>query len=485
MSEKRSAEIAARMQRIPTTRHAWAIVLLVAGALVVEALDIGSLGIVLPVIKSTMLLSPSEVGMLAASSALGIVFGMIPAGRLADRYGRKRLLIGGTIWFAGLTMLAAFSPNFTVLLLLRGLSGLGMAPAFITPYAIVSEFVSSTSRAAFAGVLETALGVGYLLPPILGLLIVPNFAPDVAWRIFLFMAGLPLVYVWVIWRHLPESPRWLSHMGRLDEAEAIVRAIEQRVERTLGRSLPEPAIEPETFAAVASIQPVSKLHSMFLVWRPPYLLRTVSMIIGAAGTFSMFYLGVNYIPSIFVERHVAISNALALTIIITAAQIPGKILNGLCAEFVGRKATYITFTLVAVGASYMFGTADTSFGLVGWGGLILFSASGAAPSFKMWYAELYPTSFRATGQATVESIGGRLIGGVIWTFLFPILIGSLGMQMTMTIPVLLGIAGIVFVTALVPETWRQTVESLEVPKNDSHTFDPTISLTGVERQRLS
>jgi putative MFS transporter len=473
------------MQRIPTTRHAWAIVLLAAGALVVEALDIGSLGIILPVIKSTMALSPSEIGMLAASSALGIVFGMIPAGSLADRYGRKRLLVGGTIWFASLTMLAAFSPNFTVLLVLRALSGLGMAPAFIMPYAIVSEFVSSTTRAAFAGLLETALGVGYLLPPILGLVIVPNFAPDIAWRIFLFVAGLPLLYVWVIWRHLPESPRWLSRMGRLDEAEAIVSALERRVERTLGRALPPPTIAPETAAAVVSIQPGPKLHAIFLVWRPPYLLRTVSMIIGAVGTFSMFYLGVNYIPSIFVERHMAISNALAFTIIISGAQIPGKILNGLCAEYVGRKAIYVTFTLVAVGASYMFGLADTTFGLVGWGSLILFSAAGAAPSFKMWYAELYPTPFRATGQATVESIGGRLFGGVIWTFLFPVLIGGLGMQMTMTIAGLLGVAGIVFVTAFVPETSRRTVESLEVPKVDNPAFSPMDSLSRVGTQRPS
>jgi hypothetical protein len=80
----------------------------------------------------------------------------------------------------------------------------------------------------------------------------------------------------------------------------------------------------------------------------------------------------------------------------------------------------------------------------------------------MWYAELYPTPIRATGQATVESIGGRLVGGVIWTFMFPILIAQHGLEMTMMIAGLLGILGIVFVVAFVPETRRRTVESLEV-----------------------
>ena len=466
MSTRHTAEIAARMQRIPTTRHTWIIVLLAAGSLVVEALDIGSLGIILPIIRKTMGLTPSEIGILAASSALGIVFGMIPAGRLADRFGRKRLLLGGTIWFAGMTILAAFSPNFYVLLTLRALSGLGMAPAFIIPYAIVSEFVSATSRAAFAGLLEASLGIGYLLPPFLGLIIVPNLAPEIAWRVFLLIAGAPIIYVAVIWKWLPESPRWLSSVGRTAEADAVVSNLEQRVKKTLGRPLPAPDIAPEMAVAVATTQPLARLQSMLLVWTPPYLLRTIAMIIGAAGVFSMFYLGVNYIPSILVERNVSLSNAFLFTIIISASQIPGKVLNGICAEYVGRKGVYLGFSSVAIMSSFMFGTATSTFALVAWGSLLLFSASGTAPSFKMWYAELYPTPVRATGQATVESIGGRLVGGVIWTFLFPILIASMGLTVTMTIAGLLGIFGIIVVVALVPETRGRTVESLAVAGAD-------------------
>jgi MFS transporter, putative metabolite:H+ symporter len=461
MSERHAAEIAARMRRIPTTWHTWIIVLLASGSLVVEALDIGSLGIILPIIRKTMALTPSEVGMLAASSALGIVIGMIPAGGLADRFGRKNLLLGGTIWFAGMTILAAFSPNFAVLLALRALSGLGMAPAFIMPYAIVSEFVSATSRAAFAGVLESSLGIGYLLPPFLGLLIVPNFEPEMAWRVFLLVAGAPIVYVWVIWKWLPESPRWLSQVGRVAEADAVVSSFERRVEKTLGRRLPAPNIAPETAVAVATVPPVTRLRTMLIVWTPPYLMRTVAMTIGAAGVFSMFYLGVNYIPSILVERNETLNNAFLFTIIISASQIPGKILNGICAEYVGRKGVYLGFSSVAIVSSFMFGSATTTFALVAWGMLLLFSASGTSPSFKMWYAELYPTRIRTTGQATVESIGGRLVGGVIWTFLFPVLIAATGLRTTMAIAGLLGILGIIVVMAFVPETRGRTVEFLE------------------------
>jgi hypothetical protein len=249
-----SAHLAARLQRIPTTPYTWMIVIVAAGAMIVEALDIGSLAIILPPVKQLMHLSPGKVGILAASSALGIAIGMVPTGFLADRLGRKRLLMGGLLWFTAATMLAALSPNYLVLVLLRGLAGLGMAPVFIMPYAIVSEFVSSTTRAAFAGLLETALGIGYLLPPVLGLLVVPHFSADVSWRIFLFIAGTPMLYVLVIWRYLPESPRWLSRVGRQGEAEEIVTALERRIEALLGRKLPPVDARAQPAHARAAVQ---------------------------------------------------------------------------------------------------------------------------------------------------------------------------------------------------------------------------------------
>jgi len=455
------ALIAARMQRLPTTRFSWTIVLLVAGALVVEALDIGTLGTILPVLRKALALTPSEIGLLAASSAVGIVIGMIPAGRLADRFGRKPLLIAGILWFAAGTALAAFSPNFTFLLIVRGLSGLGMAATFIMPYAILSEFVSERSRTAFSGILETALGLGYLLPPLLGLLVVPLSPPPLAWRAFFLMAGLPVLYVWAIWRYLPESPRWLSRVGRAAEAERVLSAIEERIERSTGRRLPPPRREPA--AAAAALSPVDGARRKNLpgIWRPPHLPRTIALICGYFGVASMWYLALNYVPSMFVDRHIALSSAFVFTLVITAAQIPGKLVNGVLGEIIGRKAVFAVYTLLAVIGALGFGRATTPSATVAFGSLILFASGGSAPCYKMWYAEIYPTLIRATGQATVEAIGARLFGGVIWTYLFPVLLAVFGVAAAMTIVAAIGCASLAVVTAVVPENRRRTVEQLE------------------------
>lgn len=454
------AWIAARMQRLPTTRFSWMIVVLAAGALIVEALDIGTLGTILPVLRKALALTPSQVGLLAASSSLGIVIGMIPAGRLADRFGRKPLLIAGILWFAAGTAIAAFSPNFTFLLIVRGLSGLGMAATFIMPFAVISEFVSERSRTAFSGILETALGLGYLLPPILGLIVVPLFPYSMAWRVFFLAASLPILYVWAIWRYLPESPRWLSRAGRAEEAERVLSALEARIEHITGKALPPPRIDPAAASsALHTVRP--SLSGLRAVWRPPHLPRTIALIFGYFGIVSMWYLTLNYLPSMFVERHITLSNAFLFTLIITAAQIPGKLLNGILGEIIGRKAVFALYTLLAVIGAYAFGRISTPFAMIAFGSLLLFASGGSAPCYKMWYAEIYPTPIRATGQSTVESIGARLFGGVIWTYLFPVLLAAFGIATTMTIVAAMGCISFVIVTAIVPETRRRTVEQLE------------------------
>ena len=289
----------------------------------------------------------------------------------------------------------------------------------------------------------------------------PHFSPDVGWRVFLVIAGLPVIYVGVIIHYLPEFARWLSRVGRHDEAEHVVRTLEHRVERVLGRRLPDPVVAPEVALAVAANRPAPSLAALGAVWRPPFLLRTVAMICGAFGTFSMFYVGVNYIPSLFVERHMALNNALLFTLVTAAVQIPGKILNGLLAELVGRKAIYAIFTVPAAIGAYEFGQTGDPFAMLGWASLFLFCAAGSAPSYKMWYAEQYPTPIRATGQATVEAIGGRLIGGVIWTLLFPIVVAGWGIAATMTLLSLVSVMTCGIVMLFAPETRGRSVEALE------------------------
>jgi putative MFS transporter len=452
--------LVARLQRIPLSRYTLTFVLLVAGSLMIDALSSGSLAVVLPIVIPLMKLTPHLVGLLAAASALGIVIGLIPAGYLADRLGRKTLLIAGILCFCTATIISGLSTNFTMLAIFRFITGLGLAPAFIMPYALICEIVPDRTRAIFAGLIESAVALGYILGPVLGLVIIPLAGPELGWRLFFLIAGLPIFYVALIWKYLPESPRWLCRVGRTAEAERVVLSIETATLRYSQVPLPDP--DPTSTVKQTSIHPqISAAMNYSAIFRPPLLKRTVVMAIGNYGLFSLFYVITIFVPSLLIKHHITIGTAYVFALIVAAGRIPWTIIGGFMADLIGRKPTFTALLSISIFGAVMFGHAQTAFGMAGWG-LVLQAAAGAAPSYKMWYAELFPTYIRGTGQSVVEGIGGRLLGGVVWSFFFPVLVDQLGVSMTMNIA-----AGVTFVTVVIVtlfsfETRHKTLEQIEV-----------------------
>jgi MFS transporter, putative metabolite:H+ symporter len=175
----------------------------------------------------------------------------------------------------------------------------------------------------------------------------------------------------------------------------------------------------------------------------------------------LFYVAVYYGPSLFAAKSIGLPNALILSLVVTSSQIPGKLLNGYLSEFLGRKLTYALFALFASVGAYFFGQSSQPIMMMGWGCLFLFAASGSAPSYKMWYAEQYPTPIRAIGLSTCEGIGGRLLGGVVWTAVFPVLVEAFGIGTTMTLIAVAGLVTLVVVLVFAPETAGRSVEELE------------------------
>src|SRR5690349_7551348 len=95
-------------------------------AWLIESYDIGIMGNALPSLSAQYHPSSFLTGTLTTASTFGLVIAIIPAGRLADRIGRKQVLILGTAWYALFTLLCGFSPNISFLIASRFISGLGM-----------------------------------------------------------------------------------------------------------------------------------------------------------------------------------------------------------------------------------------------------------------------------------------------------------------------------------------------------------------------
>ncbi len=447
-------KIAARLDRLPITSFTWRIVFLGSLAWFIESLSIGAVGVVIPVLKKTMTLTPANIGLLAVVSTIGIVVGLIPAGQLADRFGRKTVLIWGIVEYSILTILCAISPNFDVLVVFRFLSGLGMGAVFPLPYAITGEFVPLNRRTTFNGFMDAALSLGYFIAPLLGLLILPTLPSSLSWRIFFVVSGLPLISAWFIYKFLPESPRWLSRRGHLDKAEQVLVYIETEVSRRTGQPLPEPKK-----ASISSV-PLIQHTRIWAPWTRPYIRRSVVSSVAAIGTFFMFYIVMTYLPYIFGKEGLTLAHSLIFAAIIIGAAIPGKLLNGYLGEIWGRKAMYILFMGIAGVGALFFGGAKTAILMITYGCLMSFFGTGAFPSLKMSYAEQYPTPMRTTGCASVETLG-RFFGGVVGSFAFPPLIVALGLVHSFDLVAIVTFTAVVVLAIFGKETKNQSLESIE------------------------
>lgn len=448
------ATAAARLERLPVTWLTWRIVLLAGLAWFTEALSIGSLGVSLPALKATMGLTPSDVGLLVATQTLGVVVGLIPAGRLADKFGRKRVLVGGIIGYSIFTFLCGFATGYHSLLFIRFLAGVGMGSIFPLPYAIVCEFVRKNHRTMFNGFMDACLSIGYFIAPLLGFLVFPHFSQDVSWRVFFMIAAAPIFYIWFIYKYLPESPRWLERNGRMAEADAILSQMERGAEKKLGHALPPLAEVPVVATGTASLQAIAGIFG------PRLFGRTVARCISATGVFFMFYVVMSYMPTIFVASGFKFATSLLFTAIIIGVSIPGKLLNGWFGEKFGRRTAYVVFMGIAGGGALLFALAGSIFGSVGFACIMSFFGLGAFPSLKMSMAEQYPMALRATGAATIESVA-RLLGGVVGSYSLPVLLHTYGVGVSFITIAVVAFIGVATELTCTVETKGKTLEELE------------------------
>jgi putative MFS transporter len=213
-----SVQAAQRLDRLPASRWLTSVMAILFLGWLVESYDIGLTGSVLPSLTAIYHLSTGLKSLVSISSSAGVVLGIVPAGWLADRVGRKRVMIGGTIAYSILTFLTGFAPGIASVVTLRVLAGVAMGAVFPLPYAYGAELCPPALRGRFTGIADTFLSVGYFLSPLLALVLIPSATNGIGWRVMFLLGGLPIVFAFLAWKYVPESPRWSEAKGRFADA---------------------------------------------------------------------------------------------------------------------------------------------------------------------------------------------------------------------------------------------------------------------------
>ena len=412
-----ATSIGSRLERLPMTSYQKSIFLIVATAWFFDSMDLGMMTFVLGSIKTEFGLSTERAGMLASASFLGMLVGAASAGLLADRFGRCVVFQWSMVLWGGASLLCATADDAGTLMLYRVLLGIGMGMEFPIGQAILSEILPARQRGRYIALLEGFWPIGFICAGLLAYVLLPI----TGWRGVFYALAIPAVFVFVVRRLVPESPRWLESRGRNVDADRIMGRIEQRVEKANGgRTLPE-------IEVTASSPGFERGKAGFMaLWSPGYRRRTV--MVWSLWFFALLgYYGLTtWLGALLQQAGYPVTKSVFYTMLISLGGIPGFLTAAWLVESWGRKPTCIAMLLGSACMVYLYGSTAAQLG--DQVQLIVFGLGMQFFLFGMWsvlYAytpELYPTRCRATGVGFASSIGrlGSLIGPYVVGVILPV-----------------------------------------------------------------
>ncbi len=327
---------------------------------------------------------------------LGMLIGAAVFGRLADRYGRRKVLLITVALDAVFGILSAFSPSFAVLLVFRFLTGIAVGGTLPVDYAMMAEFLPSKNRGRWLVMLEGFWAVGTVVVALAAWAASVAGVAD-AWRyIFIVTAAPAFIGIWLrLW--IPESPMYLLKTGDTKQAKAVMN----RVLRTNGKaemSESEELIAPQIVTNERLLSP--NLRQRTLTTMAIWFLVSVS------------YYGIfTWIPAQLAGEGFGFVRGYGFLVIVALAQIPGYILAGYGVEVWGRRKTLIGFLFISAAACALFTIASSTF-LVASSILIMsFALLGTWGALYAFTPELYPTSLRGSGMGAAGAMAR--LGGLL------------------------------------------------------------------------
>lgn len=353
-----------------------------------DAMQVLSIGFSAPSIAKTFGVSVPEALQTGTLFFVGMLLGAFVLGRMADRVGRRPVLMAAVVIDACFGVASAFAPDFTWLLVLRFLTGIGVGGTLPVDYTMMAEFLPSDRRGRWLVLLESFWAVGTILLAVLALVAI-GWGDD-AWRVIFFVTGLPALVGVVLRLFIPESPMYLNRSGKPEQARAVLA----RVARVNGRSVTIPALRPD--------MPVKR--SLAALFSGVLRRRSIALCVAWA-LISIAYYGVFvYLPVKLAGEGFGFMRGQEFLILLAVVQLPGFALSAYGVERWGRKPTLIGFLLLSAVGCMFYSLGSATAVVVGSTLLMSFALLGTWGALYAFTPEVYPTELRASGMGMAGAV---------------------------------------------------------------------------------
>ncbi len=428
-TETVTTQVPSRLDRLPWSRFHWRVVIGLGGVWILDGLEVTMVGNVAERLTepgSGIELSAAQIGVAAAVYIAGACLGALFFGQLTDRFGRKKLFILTLVVYLTATVATAFAFAPWYFFVARFFTGAGIGGEYAAINSAIDELIPARVRGRVDLIINGSywLGAAGGAAGALLLLNTSLFPQDIGWRLAFGIGAAFGLAVLVVRRNVPESPRWLFIHGRQEEAERIVREIEDEVARDTDQTLAEPegslTIRPRKTISFVEIAKVAFTRY------PKRAILGLALFIGQAFLYNAFTFNLGTLLGTF---YGVASGTVPLFFVVWAlANFAGPLLLGHLFDTVGRKAmislAYLGSAAVAVGLTALF--ASQTGGVVVFIAVLsacFFLASSGASAAYLTVSEIFPMETRALAIAFFYAVG-TAIGGITGPLLFGTMIDT-------------------------------------------------------------
>lgn len=392
-----------------------------------DGYDLAINGVVLPLLMQEWGMTAVQAGMLASAALAGMMFGAMLFGMLADKIGRKNVILICITLFSGFTFLGGFASNPTEFAVLRFIAGLGIGGVLPNLVALTSEYAPLKLRSTLVTTMFSGYAVGGIMAALLGAWLTPTQG----WQVMFYIAGVPLLALPLLWKFLPESLTFLVKKESFEKAREVVAKIEPTEIVTAQTKLVLAEVRVPD-ASVSALFQQGRARSTILFWCCFFMCLLMTYALGS------------WLPKLMMAAGYSLGSSLMFLLSLNIGAVVGTIGGGILADKFHLKP--VVMCMFGIGALALTGLGFNSPQPVIYLLVALAGAASIGSSILLYsyVAQYYPLAVRSTGIGWASAVGrvGAIVG--------PICIGILlGMELphkwnfiAVAIPALIGMIAV-------------------------------------------
>ncbi len=431
MSDAQSYNVTTVIDESRISGAQWTVLVISLITALFDGYDTQGIAYVAPVMAHDLGFPPSDLGPIFSAGLLGLTLGAIFFGMLADKFGRKQMIIWPMVIFGVFSLLTPLGHSVQSLVILRVLAGFGLGGTLPNVTAYVLEYSPKRMRSLLVNSTGAFFAFGSIIAGNLAKWLIPTYG----WQSTFYVGGaVPLLFTIVVALYLPESVRYLLlHNKAMERAAAIMRRI----------------VPDRNFAAGTRFTLEPQLHGITVkhLFTEGRAYPTAMLWIGFIMNLFILVYMIFWMPTLLRQVGQPLNVAITVTIMYAIGGIVGGLATGFIADRIGSlpKVLAVAYVGAAVFITVAaFAVHDTA---ILYPAMFLtgFSINGGQPCLNTIAATYYPTAIRATGIGWALGVGriGAVIGPMVGGFLVAAHFGVPAVILANVIPAIIAAIAIV------------------------------------------